>query len=61
GLRLPANAAAYARALYAALRDLDARGARMLLVERPPAAPEWAGVRDRLMRAAAGVGAGSTI
>ncbi len=60
GLRLPANAAAYARALYAALRDLDARGARMLLVEQVPDAPEWAGVRDRLARAAAGAGAGST-
>ncbi|THD11995.1 L-threonylcarbamoyladenylate synthase [Metallibacterium scheffleri] len=57
GLRLPTTAAGYAQALYAALRELDARGARVILVEQVPDAPEWAGVRDRLARAAAGAGA----
>ena len=52
GLRLPADAAGYAQGLYAALRALDARGARRLLVEQPPEGPAWAGVRDRLQRAA---------
>ena len=56
GLRLPADAAGYAQRLYAALRELDARGARRLLVERVPDDPAWAGVRDRLQRAAAGSG-----
>ena len=57
GLRLPTTAAGYAQALYAALRELDTRGARVILVEQVPDAPEWAGVRDRLTRAAAGAGA----
>ncbi len=56
GLRLPADAAGYAQGLYAALRELDTRGARRLLVERVPDDPAWAGVRDRLQRAAAGSG-----
>ena len=56
GLRLPADAAGYAQGLYAALRELDSRGARRLLVEVPPDDPAWAGVRDRLQRAAAGSG-----
>ena len=59
GLRLPGDAAGYARALYAALRELDARGARVILAERVPDTPVWAGVRDRLTRAAAGAGRSS--
>ena len=43
--------AAYARKLYAALRELDSAHCEMILIEAPPEAPEWAGVRDRLMRA----------
>jgi len=54
GLRLPGEAAGYAHALYAALRALDARGARLIRVEAPPDDAEWTGVRDRLHRAAAG-------
>ena len=54
GLRLPGEAAGYAHALYAALRALDARGARLIRVEAPPDDAEWIGVRDRLHRAAAG-------
>ena len=56
GMRLPGDATGYARALYAALRELDARGARVILAERVPDTPVWAGVRDRLTRAAAGTG-----
>jgi len=49
---IPAVAADYARSLYANLRALDATGADLILVEKPPETPGWAGVRDRLMRAA---------
>ncbi len=50
----PADAAGYARELYASLRALDAAGAARILVESPPATAEWVAVRDRLARAAAG-------
>jgi L-threonylcarbamoyladenylate synthase len=50
----PVDAAGYAHDLYANLRTLDASGAAEILVERPPATPEWDGVNDRLARAAAG-------
>ncbi len=50
---MPAVAAKYAQALYANLRALDAAGADIILVEAPPASPAWAGVHDRLSRAAA--------
>lgn len=49
---MPRAAAAYARRLYAALHELDACGCGLVLVERVPDTPEWAGVRDRLERAA---------
>ena len=52
--RAPDDASAYAHDLYAVLRDLDARGARAIWIEEPPSSAAWAGVRDRLMRAAAG-------
>ncbi|HTP94574.1 MAG TPA: L-threonylcarbamoyladenylate synthase [Burkholderiales bacterium] len=47
-----AEPAAYARELYASLRELDAAGCDVLLVEQVPDAPEWLAVRDRLARAA---------
>jgi L-threonylcarbamoyladenylate synthase len=50
-LEAPLDPAAYARALYAHLRALDASGAERLLVAAPPAQPEWAAVNDRLRRA----------
>ena len=51
--RMPDDAPATARQLFAVLRDFDAQGARLIWVETPPAGPEWDGVRDRLGRAAA--------
>ncbi|MFM7026741.1 MAG: L-threonylcarbamoyladenylate synthase [Limnohabitans sp.] len=48
-----ASAATAAHDLFAVLRDLDARGVQQIWVELPPDTPEWEGVRDRLMRAAA--------
>jgi L-threonylcarbamoyladenylate synthase len=50
----PATAAAYGHDLYANLRALDANGADLIVVEAPPAGPDWEAVRDRLGRAAAG-------
>jgi L-threonylcarbamoyladenylate synthase len=58
--RAPADAAGYAHDLYANLRALDARGARTILVERPPAGADWDAVHDRLGRAQAGSGDGAT-
>jgi L-threonylcarbamoyladenylate synthase len=55
---LPAEPAGYARALYAALRELDAAGSDMIVVEAVPASAEWLAVADRLRRAACGAGAG---
>jgi L-threonylcarbamoyladenylate synthase len=54
GEALPARAQEYAHGLYAALRALDAGGAHLLLVQRPPEDREWLAVNDRLRRAAAG-------
>lgn len=51
--RMPDHAAAAAHELFAALREFDARGVRLIWVEQPPDTPDWEGVRDRLMRAAA--------
>lgn len=51
--RMPQDAAAAARELFAVLRELDAEGRQLIWVEEPPATPEWEGVRDRLTRASA--------
>ena len=50
---IPHDAEAFARALYAELHRCDAAGAKLIVVESPPELPEWAGVADRLRRAAA--------
>lgn len=49
---MPADARGYARLLYAALHTLDDAGCELVLVEQVPDGPSWAGVRDRLRRAA---------
>jgi L-threonylcarbamoyladenylate synthase len=51
--RMPDDAAACAQELFAVLRELDAPDVRLIWVESPPDEPAWAGVRDRLERAAA--------
>ncbi len=51
--RMPDDAALAAHELFAALRQLDATGVRLICVEEPPADAAWDGVRDRLRRAAA--------
>jgi L-threonylcarbamoyladenylate synthase len=52
-IRMPREPKAYARRLYAALRELDGTGCERILVEAPPDKAEWAGVHDRLKRATA--------
>ena len=51
--RMPDDAAAAAQQLFAALRDFDAQGVKLIWVEHLPETPDWEGVRDRLQRAAA--------
>jgi L-threonylcarbamoyladenylate synthase len=53
---LPSDSRGYARLFYAALHTLDEAGCGLVLVEQVPDTPAWAGVRDRLERAAAGGG-----
>jgi L-threonylcarbamoyladenylate synthase len=50
---IPHDAEAFARALYAELHRCDAAGAQTIIVEAPPDGPAWAGIADRLRRAAA--------
>jgi len=52
GREMPADPIAYAAVLYETLHRLDAEGLGGIAVERPPETPEWAGVLDRLRRAA---------
>ena len=52
GYEMPADPLAYAAALYETLHRLDAGHLDWIAVEAPPATPDWAGVRDRLQRAA---------
>jgi L-threonylcarbamoyladenylate synthase len=51
-LRMPDDPAGYARALYAALHQLDDLGCDTIVIELVPDDILWAGVRDRLLRAA---------
>ena len=51
--RMPDDAEAAARELFAVLRGFDDAGAQRIWVETPPDEPAWEGVRDRLRRAAA--------
>lgn len=53
-VRLPLSAepSAFAHALYATLRTLDAKSCELILVEQPPQTEHWQGVNDRLRRAA---------
>jgi len=48
---MPYDADDYANVLYAKLHAADRSGAAVIWVQMPPDEPEWAAVRDRLMRA----------
>jgi L-threonylcarbamoyladenylate synthase len=51
--RMPRDAASYAERLYRVLHELDQQGYDWISIELPPDTPQWAGIRDRLTRAAA--------
>jgi L-threonylcarbamoyladenylate synthase len=53
GQEMPAGPREYAAALYRTLHRLDGEGWEWIAVECPPDTPEWAGVLDRLRKAAA--------
>ncbi|HEX8958124.1 MAG TPA: Sua5 family C-terminal domain-containing protein, partial [Burkholderiaceae bacterium] len=49
---MPVAPEGYAHDLYAALRAMDHAGGDVIVVEAPPVSQDWAGVNDRLRRAA---------
>jgi L-threonylcarbamoyladenylate synthase len=49
---MPVSPDGYAHDLYAALRAMDHAGGDVIVVEAPPLGQDWAGVNDRLRRAA---------
>jgi len=53
-IRAPLDPERFAHDLYANLRRLDRSGSDLIVVEAPPDGPQWAGVNDRLGRAARG-------
>jgi L-threonylcarbamoyladenylate synthase len=50
--RMPEKPEEYAAELYSTLHKMDGRGFDWIAVELPPDLPEWAAIRDRLVRAA---------
>jgi L-threonylcarbamoyladenylate synthase len=50
--RMPRDASSYAERLYRVLHELDQQGYDWISIELPPDTPQWAGIRDRLARAA---------
>lgn len=57
----PADATAFAHDLYANLRELDAIGADLIIIEAPATTPDWDALRDRLQRATVGSGADADV
>ena len=53
GRMLPSHPDEYARAMYAALRDLDQGDFDAIFIEEPPDTEAWLAIRDRLRRACA--------
>ncbi|MBI1895576.1 MAG: threonylcarbamoyl-AMP synthase [Acidobacteria bacterium] len=51
-VRMPVSAAAYGAEFYRVLHELDREGWDLIAVETLPEGPEWAGIADRLRRAA---------
>jgi L-threonylcarbamoyladenylate synthase len=49
---MPHDAAAYAELFYRKLHELDQQAYDWIAIELPPDTPDWAGVRDRITRAA---------
>ena len=51
-ISMPEEPAAYAARLYSALHEFDALGCTLIVADAVPEQPDWAGVSDRLARAA---------
>lgn len=51
-IRMPQDPSGYAAMLYNTLHAMDCEGLDWVAVELPPDQPEWAAIRDRLIRAA---------
>jgi L-threonylcarbamoyladenylate synthase len=51
-LKMPSDRNEYAASLYSELHKADGEGWDWIAVEEPPETPDWAGIRDRLQRAA---------
>jgi L-threonylcarbamoyladenylate synthase len=52
-LKMPKEPRAYGAVLYGALKQLDSKGPKVILIEEPPELPEWEAVWDRLRKASA--------
>jgi L-threonylcarbamoyladenylate synthase len=50
-IEMPDDPSAYARLLYQTLRTADSKSPAAIYIELPPDTPNWAAVRDRLLRA----------
>ncbi|MGR8980650.1 MAG: L-threonylcarbamoyladenylate synthase [Gammaproteobacteria bacterium] len=50
-IKMPHEAEAYAKGLYAALREMDRQRLDMILVEQPPETEAWRAINDRLRKA----------
>lgn len=55
-MEMPADEVGYAQQVYARLREADALGCDLILVEALPHEPRWVALNDRLQRAAHGAG-----
>jgi L-threonylcarbamoyladenylate synthase len=51
---MPNDPVLYAMDFYAVLRRLDAMGLDKIVIELPPDVPQWAALRDRIIRATTG-------
>ncbi|MEI7575448.1 MAG: L-threonylcarbamoyladenylate synthase [Armatimonadota bacterium] len=52
-IQMPSDPVNYAKKLYVALSDLEARQVNRIVIEEPPKGSEWAGVWDRVSKATA--------
>ena len=52
-VKMPKEPRAYGAVLYGALKQLDSKSPKTIVVEEPPETPEWEAVWDRLRKASA--------
>lgn len=54
-IQMPSDPVNYAKKLYSALAELEAKQVTRIVIEEPPTGSEWAGVWDRITKASAPV------